>query len=321
MKTTLDPVIQAALLVLAFATVIGFTDNFVRLIAAESGLWQFHLTRTLMVIVLVAVALPFMGLSLWPKRPGAVIARSAVHGLAMLIYFGALAFLPVAVVAAGLFTAPIFVLLITRFVYGHPIGMVRVAAVGLGFAGVALVLGPSALEGASLAALMPVLAGAFYAMGNIATREWCEGESAGTLTLGFFLALGCFGLVGVVALTLLPVTVPDGAAGFVLRGWAWPSASFYGWTFVQAAGSLVGIIMLVRAYQIAEASRVSVFEYSALPLAAIWGWILWAETLTPLAVLGMVLITVAGAMIALRGRQPGEPSATAARQCLRQSET
>ena len=115
-----------------------------------------------------------------------------------------------------------------------------------------------------------------------------------------------------VALTLLPHQVPDGAAGFVLRGWVWPSASFYGWTFVQAAGSLVGIAMLVRAYQIAEASRVSVFEYSALPLAALWGWILWGEVLTPLALVGMALITLAGAMIALRGAQAASP--TAARQ-------
>jgi drug/metabolite transporter (DMT)-like permease len=306
-----DPVKIAALLVLGFATVIGFTDNFVRVIAADAGLWQFHLMRTLMVLALVLACLPFMRLDLRPRRWGPVVARSAVHATAMLIYFGALAFLPVAVVAAGLFTAPIFVLLITRFVYCHAIGMVRIVAVAVGFAGVALVLGPSALQGASLAALMPVIAGAFYALGNVATREWCAGESAAVLTLGFFAALGLYGLAGTVMLTLLPLTVPEGAAGFVLRGWVWPPMAFYGWTFVQAAGSLLGIGMLVRAYQIAEASRVSVFEYLALPLAAIWGWILWAEVLTPQAMLGMALITVAGGMIALRGRQSTAPSPTA----------
>ncbi|HBU14498.1 MAG TPA: EamA/RhaT family transporter, partial [Gemmobacter sp.] len=57
-----------------------------------------------------------------PVNLRAVVARSAIHGCAMLIYFGALAFLPVAQVAAGLFTAPIFVLLISRFAYGHHIG-------------------------------------------------------------------------------------------------------------------------------------------------------------------------------------------------------
>ncbi|RUS65059.1 DMT family transporter [Pseudorhodobacter sp. E13] len=311
MKTTFDPVPRAALLVLTFATVIGFTDNYVRVIAAEVGLWQFHVTRTLMILVMLAALIRPMGLVLRPRRWGGVLGRSALHGTAMMIYFGALGFLPVAVVAAGLFTAPIFVLLISRFVYGHRIGIVRVVAVALGFAGVAMVLGREALEGASLAALMPVVAGAFYAMGNVATREWCAEETTETLTLGFFAGIGAFGLLGLVALTLFPVPVADGAAGFVARGWVWPSASFYGWTFVQAAGSLVGVALLMRAYQIAEASRVAVFEYLALPLAAFWGWLLWQEQLSGQAALGMVLIASAGAMIALRGRQSPEVSPTA----------
>ena len=61
----------------------------------------------------------------------------------------------------------------------------------------------------------------------------------------------------------------------------------------------------------AEASRVSVFEYLNLPLAAFWGWVLWGETLGLWAVLGMGLITLAGAMIALRAHQSAELSPTA----------
>lgn len=311
MKPTLDPVLTAALLVLGFAIVIGFTDNFVRVIAAEAGLWQFHLTRTLMVVVILAVVARPLGLRLRPKRWRAVVARSALHGVALLIYFGSLAFLPVAQVAAGLFTAPIFVLLLSRFVYGHHIGIVRVLAVALGFVGVALVLGRDAIAGLSLPALMPIVAGAFYAMGNLATREWCATESTETLTLGFFAGIGVLGAVGLVVLAVLPVPVPDGATGFLARGWVWPSLAFYWWTFVQAAGSLVGVAMLMRAYQIAEASRVSVFEYLALPLAAFWGWLLWDEQLGLVAALGMALIALAGAMIALRTHQSLAPSPTA----------
>ncbi len=47
-----------------------------------------------------------------------------------------------------------------------------------------------AWPGPSLPALLPVVAGALYAMGNIATREWCAEESAETLLVGFFCALG-----------------------------------------------------------------------------------------------------------------------------------
>jgi drug/metabolite transporter (DMT)-like permease len=303
MTPTPDRTLAAAALILGYALIIGFTDNQVRVIATEAGLSQFHATRSAIALALVGIAASVAGVRLRPLRPGAVVARSAIHGVAMVIYFGALAFLPVAQVAAGLFTAPIFVLLISRLVYGQRIGPVRMAAVAVGFAGVVMVLGPEAMRGASLAAALPVLAGAMYAMGNIATREWCAGESAVVLTVGFFAALGILGALGIGALALLPLPVADGTAGFVTRGWVWPSSSFLFWTFVQAAGSLVGVGMMVRAYQIAEASRVSVFEYIILPASALWGWVLWSEVLTPLAMMGMVLIAGAGLMIAARARQ------------------
>jgi drug/metabolite transporter (DMT)-like permease len=235
----------------------------------------------------------------------------------MLIYFGALAFLPVAQVAAGLFTAPIFVLLIQRVAYGQPIRGLQVLAVAVGFVGVVLVLGPEAVTGATFAALLPIIAGALYAMGNIATREWCAGETAETVVAGFFGMLGVMGLVGMAVLWAFPVPVPEGAEGFLQRGAVWPTGSFLWWTFVQAAGSLLGVGMIVKAYQIAEASKVSVFEYVILPASAAWGFFLWGETLTLMAVAGMALIALAGVLI---GRQSSVPepsvdlSPTASRQ-------
>ncbi|MBI1170199.1 EamA/RhaT family transporter [bacterium] len=292
----------AAGMIAVYAAIIGFTDNFVRVIAAEAGLWQFHATRTVMAIgLLLAVARPF-GLRLAARNKAAVLARSGIHGLAMVIYFGALAFLPVALVAAGLFTAPIFVLLIERFAYGARIGPFRILAVAIGFVGVILVLGPEAMRGASIPALLPVLAGALYALGNVATRRWCPQESAETLLAGFFLALGVAGAIGMVVLSLAPVAVPQGTEGFLMRGPVWPTSGFWIWTFVQAAGSLLGVGLMVRAYQVADATRVSVFEYVILPASALWSWALWGESLPAVAIAGMTLIVAAGVMIALRAR-------------------
>lgn len=289
--------------ILVYATIIGFTDNFVRVIAAEAGLWQFHATRTAMVAVLVAMAAPPLGLRLRPRKPRAVAARSAIHASAMVIYFGCLAFLSVAEVAAGLFTAPIFVLILSRFVYGHRLGPVRIAAVATGFLGVILVLAPQAAEtGISPAVVLPVAAGALYALGNLATREWCAGESPETLTLGFFVGLGLYGLIGMGVLWLAAPAAAAGPEGFVLRGPVWPGAGFWLWTFVQAAGSLVGVGLMIRAYQLAEASRVSVFEYVILPISAAWSYVIWADTVSAVQIAGMLLIFAAGAMIALRGR-------------------
>ncbi|AZB63151.1 DMT family transporter [Cereibacter sphaeroides] len=294
----------AAGFILLYAVVIGFTDNYVRVIADEAGLWQFHLTRSVMALAILAAVAPALGLRLRPVDWQAVAARSAIHGTAMLIYFGALAFLPVAQVAAGLFTAPIFVLVISRFVYGERIGPVRVLAVLTGFAGVLLVLGPEAMAGASFAAGLPVLAGLLYGMGNIATRAWCPQESAGTLLGGFFVALGVLGAAGLAVLALVSPPVPAGPDGFVMRGFVVPSQDFWFWTFVQAAGSLFAVGMMIRAYQAATASRVSVFEYVILPASAIWGWLLWDERLSPVAAAGMALIALAGIAIAMGSRPP-----------------
>jgi drug/metabolite transporter (DMT)-like permease len=231
----------------------------------------------------------------------------------MLIYFGALAFLPVAQVAAGLFTAPIFVLFFQRYLYGQPFRGIQILAVVVGFAGVVLVLGPEALSGATLAALQPVISGALYAMGNIATQRWCAGETAESVVAGFFGMLGVYGLVGMAVLWAFPLVVPVGTEGFLMRGPVWPTGTFLWWTFVQAAGSLVGVGMFVKAYQMAEVSRVSVFEYVILPASALWGFILWGETLSWLAWVGMALIALAGIIIARPQPQPGQ-SPTAARQ-------
>ena len=302
MTATKDRTLMAAGLISVYAFVIGFTDNYVRVIAEEAGLWQFHFTRSCMTAVLLGIGVAIWGFRVKPRSWRAVVARSAIHGSAMVIYFGALAFLDVALVAAGLFTAPIWVLLISRFAYGHAIGPVQVMAVALGFVGVILVLGPEALGGASMAALLPILAGALYALGNIATREWCGAESAQTLLAGFFGALGIIGAVGMAALTLFPLEVPVGPDGFLQRGPVWASGEFYFWTFVQAAGSLIGVGFMIRAYQITDASRASVLEYVILPASAFWTWVIWGKGLDPLAVFGMVLIVAAGTLSALRAK-------------------
>lgn len=287
---------EAALAIAAYAAFLGLTDNLVRLIAAEAGLWQFHATRAVFALTLLFLGAAALRLRLRPQSLRAVAARSAVHGTAMLIYFGALGFLPVAQVVAGLFTAPLFIVLYARALDGTPLGGLRLLAIALGFAGVLLMLGPAALSGLSAAALMPVLAGAFYALGNRATQKWCPGESAATLLAGFFTALGLLGLIGLAVLALAPQGGAE--AGFLLRPYTAPSGAFLLWTFVQALGSLLGVGLLIWAYQKGEAAAVSVFEYMLLPVAALWSWFLWGEVPGLLALAGMGLIAASGILIA-----------------------
>jgi drug/metabolite transporter (DMT)-like permease len=292
-----DKTLAALGMILVYAVIIGFADNYVRVVAAEAGLWQFHAMRSAMALPYIAGFTVIMGHRLRPVSWRAVVARSAIHGTAMLVYFGALAFLPVAIVAAGLFTAPMFVLLINGVLFGERITPVQILAVIGGFAGVILLLGPAAMQGASVAAILPVMAGALYAVGNIATRRWCADESAETLLAGFFGALCVLGIVGLCVLSVVQVAAPVGAEGFVLRGWVAPSGTFLFWVTVQAVGSVVGVGLMIRAYQVASAARVSVMEYLILPASAIWGFVLWHETMGTMAIAGMGLIVAAGGLI------------------------
>lgn len=304
-----DRTLAAAGLILAYSIIVGFTDNFVRSIAVEVGLWQLHMMRSMLAMTLLIALVPVLGLRLKPKRWGGVVARSALHGVGIMIYFGALGFLPVAVVAAGLFTAPIFVLLISKLIYGQEIGPVRIFAVALGFLGVVFVLGPSALSGASFAAVMPVLAGAMYAMGNVATRQWCEGETSETLLAGFFVGLGVLGAAGLLVMTLLAPEAPAGAEGYILRGPVMPSGGIWTYILVMSFGSALGVGLGIRAYQIADAGRVSVLEYMILPASAFWTWVMWGESLSLSAWIGMGLIAAAGLLITLRAKMTETPAA------------
>ena len=102
MNATKDRTLLATGLITIYAFIIGFTDNYVQVIAKEAGLWQFHFTRSAMTAVLLGLGALILGWRIRPRSWGAVVARSAIHGSAMVIYFGALAFLDVALVAAGL---------------------------------------------------------------------------------------------------------------------------------------------------------------------------------------------------------------------------
>lgn len=288
--------------ILLYAVLIGYIDNYVRVIAEGTGLWQFQAMRSGLVamVVLGALALPFAP-RLRVVAPRAVLARAVVQSAAMFTYFGSLGFLSVAQAAAGLFTAPIFVMLIGRFVYGHAIGPVRVLAALAGFAGVVMVLSPDPAD-LQPAMLLPVAGGALYALANIATREWCARESAAVLTVSYMLVMGGLAAAVLAVLWVLAPEAPPGAAGFLIRGPNWPEAPVLFWTAVQAIGSLIAVGLMVRAYQLAEASRVSVLEYVVLPFSALWAWVIWGEVIGPVAVLGMALIVAAGVAMAWRGR-------------------
>lgn len=293
-------VLGAAALVVTAMAVISLSDNWVRHAVPEMGLWQFQAMRCVICCAAVALGAVMLGWRLRPVSLGRMVLRSAVASLSVMLYFGALALMPIAQAAAGLFTAPLFVLLISVAAFALPVGPVRWLAVVLGFAGVLVVLRPWGGEAGGLAplpALLAVAAGALHAAGAVLTRQLCAGEPTAGMTFAHFLAMGLWGLAGMAAVAVFGA---PGAEGWFTRGAVVPSWPVMGWMTANALGSVLGIALLIRAYQIAEASRITVFEYSFLPFVALWALLLFAERPDAATVLGTALIALAGGIIALR---------------------
>ena len=289
----------AALTMMAAMLVIGCIDNFISLIAIDSGLWQFQVLRSAMGLPLIILA-SFLGFgTLWALRLWAVALRSFFVAFAMLFYFGSLAFMPLAQALAGLFTSPIFILLITAFILREPVGPARIFAVLLGFIGILLVL-DSDWSTLNWISFLPVVGGMFYAMGAVATRQLCEGESTLSMLAMLFLIQAIIGALALAVLGQFEFTVPEGAAGFIQRGWVWPVSAALPFILLQAVGSVLGVGLIIRAYQIGTASYVAIYEYSVFISGPFFAWMLFGQTVTALQAGGIILIAAAGIVIAIR---------------------
>lgn len=287
----------AVISMLCAMSLIGLIDNFVAVISQNVSLWQFHAMRSFFMAPLLILMVYFGFGRLRPLRWGQVIARSVVITISMMLYFGSLGFMPISQVLAGMFTSPVFVLLINTIVLRQSIGPWRILAVGMGFAGILLVLQPGS-EGFGPMMFMPVAAGFFYAIGAIATRSWCEGESAISLLAANMLMLGVTGLI---VSSVIGVVLPEGQT-FMTRAWTWDIGTVLPWVVVQAVGSLVGVFLIIRAYQMDDPTNVAVFEYSVMVFGPLFAWVLFGQTLGVWQGIGIGLIAAAGVTIALRSR-------------------
>ncbi|MEL6642260.1 MAG: DMT family transporter [Pseudomonadota bacterium] len=137
----------------------------------------------------------------------------------------------------------------------------------------------------------------FYAALHTMTRRM--GETEGAVTMSVYIQT-TFILVSIV----FGLAFGDGRFGdqddpalrFLLRAWGQPPASdtiFFILLGISVAGAGV---LISQAYRVAQAAFVAPFEYLALPLAVLWGMLIFDEWPDTSAYLGMSLILIAGAV-------------------------
>ena len=297
--SNISPESRSAILLIAGISIFGFSDNLTMLVSDDVGVGQFHFSRSLFAVSMVAILGKFLGLSVIPRLWKPVLVRTLFMVIAIFLYFSVMPMMAIAEAGAGLFTSPIFVLLFSAILFRERIGWRRILAVAMGSCGVLLILQPGS-EGFSPYHLIPVLSGASYAFGSIITFRYLSDESPLAILMSFIVAIGLCGGAFATGLTVVPASQELIAqAPFLFRGWQMVDVWFWIWMAVIAIGACVALSMMTRAYQIAQTSYAAIYEYAYLISVGFFGWAFWGVVPDILSTAGIVLIIFAGVLIVL----------------------
>jgi drug/metabolite transporter (DMT)-like permease len=297
-------------LIIAAMVCFAIQDMVVKLVSESATIWQMQAIRSMAVLGLLALALRAMGRSreLVPSRWLWPVARAVLMLGAYFFFYASLPFLTLSQAGAAFFVGPLLITLFAAILLREPIGPRRIAAVATGFLGVLVIVRPG-VEGWQPVALLPLVAAVCYALGLVMTRWRCRDEPGFALTFTHNLVYSATGILGILAIPLLPIGEPTRAAWpFLLEGWIplalLPLALLLATVFTH----MMGMLCSIAAYRGAEASRIAPFEYTYLAILPIFDLAVWGVLPQPTTFVGMALIIAAGAFVAWReGRRPPRP--------------
>ena len=265
--------------------------------AVQDGLSR-HLAGEYNVLMVVMIRYWFFAafvLAVARRKAGGLRAAAATTQPVLQAFRGLLLVAEICVMVAGfvllglveahaIFAAyPLLVAALSGPVLGERVGWRRWAAIGVGFVGVVVILQPGVAV-FSPAALIPLTAAFMFALYGLLTRYAARRDTTAT---SFFWT----GTVGAVAIT---------AVGL----WAWEPMTGPDWA-LMACLCLTGASghwLLIRCYEVAEASVVQPFAYLQLVFAAAIGIGVFGEGVETHVVVGAGIVIAAGLFTLWRAR-------------------
>ena len=210
--------------------------------------------------------------------------RSLCGTVSMFCLFVAIAMIPLADLTAISFTTPLFLTVLAMVFLGERIHGFRWTALGIGFVGVLITIGPhlSFTHGTSAGVLVALSSAIFSAFALMFLRKMSGGEHAITITFYFSLTfMVCSALTA-------------------LGGWPMPTPAQ--WLLIVGAGvfGVFGQVLMTYSYRYAEASTIAPLDYSNMIIAIVLGYLFFDEVPTLSVWIGAPLILGAGLIILWR---------------------
>jgi S-adenosylmethionine uptake transporter len=252
-------------------------DASVKYLALRHGVLVTTFARYAMGALVAGVVWAMAGRPMMPKGGWPLnLLRGGLIAVMALCFFWSITQLPLALVITITFIAPLLVPPMAALFLHEPMQPRLLLAGALGFAGVLVATGgvPDLAGGKLLAVAAAVVAAVCYAGSAIVLRARAAADGAVLMTLVSAL---------IPALLLSPIAVVEPLP---------PLADWGGLLLLGAVGN-IGVQLLARGYAALEAQVSAVMEFTALPWAALFGWLLFAEAVAPTTIAGAVLILAA----------------------------
>ncbi|MHA6264696.1 DMT family transporter [Arenibacterium sp. CAU 1754] len=181
---------------------------------------------------------------------------------------------------------PLMVAALSGPILGESVGWRRWTAIGVGFIGVLIILQPG-MGVFNPMAIIPLVSAVMFAVYGLLTRY--AGRRDRTATSFFWT-----GTMGAIAMTAVGI-------------WFWEPMSPENWRWMGllCLTGAFGHWLLIRCYEVAEASAVQPFAYFQLVFASALGMVVFGETLRSNVMIGAAIIVAAGLFTLWRERTQG----------------
>lgn len=282
---TIPATVQGIIFALMSSALFVAAGALVRILNTRIDVFQILLFRQLVFVILLLPAIR----SSWqvmikPRLVHIHIVR--IGGAFASLYCGYLAVsnLALADATALSFTQVLFVAAIARLFLSENVGPSRLLTIGLGFAGVMLIIRPDFSDPSMLYILTGLGAAMGAAVAATCVRRLTQTESKAVLLTYQAIFVGL--------ITLIPAII----------SWQWPTLFEFGLLIIVGVLSALGTWLGVSAYKLGEAKIITNVSYVQMIYSIMLGYWLFGETPDQIALMG-VLLLVSSALIPLIRRR------------------